>query len=235
MTNDHVIVITGSSRGIGRGLAEYFVADGHRVAGCSRNPVGFGLDGYSHAQVDLSDEAQVRSWIRSIKNQFGRIDLLISNAGWMPKGSLMTMTPSSVAEAALRNNWLSAYNVCREVAKVMMLQRQGRIVTIASSMAAIHTEGNSAYAASKSALIETTKILAKEMSQTGVTCNVIAPALVKTEAALALGEPVLRRVLETQTIKRDISIAEIANVVKFFASASSASITGQVIYMGVVV
>ncbi len=146
----------------------------------------------------------------------------------------MTMTQADVLDIVLRTNINGTYYVCREVAKLMMSQRHGRIITISSIMASAHAEGTSAYSASKSAVVEMTKILAKEVAVTGVTCNVLALSLVLTEAAQALGKDVIARVLEKQTIKRDLTISEIGNAIAFFAAPESSSITGQVLHMGLV-
>src|SRR3989338_2590214 len=98
------MVITGTSKGIGRGLAECFVGKGYRVAGCSRGTSTLEMEGYEHAQVDVSDERQVRRWIRSVKKTYQRIDVLVCNAGLAPADLLLTMTPGEVLEPLLRTN-----------------------------------------------------------------------------------------------------------------------------------
>jgi 3-oxoacyl-[acyl-carrier protein] reductase len=147
----------------------------------------------------------------------------------------MAMTPGKVLEPLLRTNVSGTYYVCREVAKVMILQRSGRIITLSSMAVGLHEEGTSAYSASKSAVVEMTKILAKELAPLGITSNVIAPSMVKTEALEALGQGVIARALQKLTIKRTLTIEEICNVISFFAAPDSACITGQVIHMGLVV
>ena len=98
----------------------------------------------------------------------------------------------------------------------------------------MHLEGTSAYSATKSAVIEMTKILAKELAPAGITCNIFSPALFMTEAAQAMGQEWAGRLLEKQTIKRMVSVEEICNVISFFAAPESGCITGQVINMGLV-
>jgi 3-oxoacyl-[acyl-carrier protein] reductase len=228
------MVITGTRTGIGRGMAEHFVNKGYLVAGCSRGAATLEMEGYQHVQVDVCDERQVRQWIRSLQNGYRHIDVLVCNAGLAPAALLLTMTPGEVLEPLLRTNVSGTYYVCREVAKVMMLQRSGRIITVSSMAVGLHEEGTSAYSASKSAVVEMTKILAKELAPLGVTCNVIAPSMVMTEAVEALGESVAARALQKLTIKRTLTIEEICNVISFFAAPESACITGQVIHMGLV-
>ena len=230
-----VMVITGTRTGLGRGMAEHFVKNGYSVAGCSRGAPTLEMEGYQHAQVDVCDENQVRKWIRSLQNAYRRIDVVVCNAGLAPAALLMTMTPGEVLEPLLRTNVTGTYYVCREVAKVMMMQRFGRIITMSSMAVGLHEEGTSAYSASKGAGVEMTKILAKELAPLGVTCNVIAPSMFITDAVKALGEIVVARALEKLTIKRTLTIEEVCNVISFFAAPGSACITGQIIHMGLVV
>ena len=229
-----VMVITGTSRGIGRAVAQYFVAKDYRVVGCSRSPVNFEIEGYYHSQVDVGDENQVRTWVRRIRDNFKRIDVLVCNAGSVQSALLMTVTPGDVLQTFLHTHVAGTYYVCREISKVMIAQKQGRIITVSSIGVPLHLEGTSAYSATKSAIVEMTKILAKELASLGITCNVLAPALFMTEAAQAMGQEWAVRLLEKQTIKRLVTVDEICNVISFFASSQSGCITGQVINMGLV-
>lgn len=234
MDNRPIMVITGTSRGIGRSVAGYFVTHGYRVIGCSRSPVDFEIEGYHHSQVDVGDEHQVRAWVRKIKGDFKRIDVLVCNAGSVQSALLMTVTPDDVLQTFLRTHVAGTYYVCREISKVMISQKQGRIITVSSLGVPLHLEGTSAYSATKSAIVEMTKILAKELATLGITCNVLAPGLFMTEAAQAMGQEWATRLLEKQTIKRLVTVEEICNVIAFFASSQSGCITGQVINMGLV-
>ena len=229
------MVITGTRAGLGRGMAEHFVKKGYFVAGCSRGSSTLEVEGYQHTQVDVGDERQVRQWIRSLQNEYRRIDVLVCNAGLAPAALLLTMTAGEVLESLLRTNVSGTYYSCREVAKVMITQKFGRIITVSSMAVGLHEEGTSAYSASKSAIVEMTKVLAKELAPLGVTCNVIAPSMVITDAVKALGEAVIARALEKLTIKRTLTIEEVCNVISFFAAPDSVCITGQVIHMGLVV
>jgi 3-oxoacyl-[acyl-carrier protein] reductase len=232
--NSPVMVITGTSRGIGNGMAHFFLGKGFRVAGCSRAESTITHENYIHAQLDVGAEEQVRTWVRSIKNDFGRIDILVCNAGHAPANLLMAMTPGDVLEDLFRTNIAGSYYVCREVSKVMVLQKSGRIITTSSMAVGLHEEGTSAYSASKSAVVEMTKIMAKELAPLGITCNVIAPSMFMTDAVQNLGDKVIDRALDKLTIKRKLTIEEICNVVTFFADPASSCITGQVIHMGLV-
>jgi len=229
-----VMVVTGTRTGIGRGIAGLFAARGCMVMGCSRGPASFDSEFYEHTQVDVGDEQQVAAWISSIRKRHERIDLLVASAGSAPADSLLMTTSAQVLEPLLRTNVCGTYYVCREAAKVMILRRTGRIVTLSSMAVGLHAEGTSAYSASKSAIVEMTKILAKELAPLGITCNVIAPSMIMTDAVRALGEEIIARALSRLTIKREVTIEEICNVITFFASPESGCITGQVLHMGLV-
>ena len=229
-----VMVVTGTSRGIGNGIAHYFLEKGYRIAGCSRGASTIEHAGYFHSLVDGSNEDQVCSWVRAIKNRFKRIDILVCNAGLAPANLLMSMTPGRVLADLLRVNIAGSFFVCREVSKILMVQRAGRIITISSMAVGLHEEGTSAYSASKSAIVEMTKIMAKELAPAGITCNVIAPSMLMTGAVNVLGEEIIQRALSKLTIKRTVTIEEICHLVSFFSAAESGCITGQVIHMGLV-
>lgn len=230
-----VMVISGTSRGIGRGLAEHFAGDGYRVAGCSRGPSDLDVDGYTHREVDVSDEKQIRSWVRSIRREHGRIDVLVCNAGLVPPPTLLNLTAGAVLRSTLQTNVEGTFLLCREVAKVMMGQRAGRIVTMSSMAVGLHDVGTAAYGASKAAIVEMTKVLAKELAPVGVTCNVVAPSIFPTESIDQMGEETAERTRQSLTVPRELEIEEIAGVVKFFAAPESRAVTGQVIHLGLVV
>lgn len=229
-----VMVITGTSKGIGHGMAGHFLAHGYLVAGCSRGGSTIENERYSHTSLDVSSEDQVRGWIRSVKKAFGRIDVLVCNAGYAPANLLMTMTDGNILNSLLQTNVAGSYFVCREVSKVMMLQRSGRIITTSSMAVGLHEEGTSAYSATKSAIVEMTKIIAKELAPMGITCNVVAPSMLMTDAVAALGDDIIERALQKLTIKRTITIEEVCGVIRFLAAPESGSITGQVIHLGLV-
>jgi len=229
-----VMVITGTSKGIGYGFSNYFLANGYCVVGCSRGEAIIEHKNYFHSLVDVGDEDQVCRWVRSIKKSFKRIDILLCNAGYAPANLLMPMTSGKVLADLLKVNIAGSYYVCREVSKVMMLSGAGRIITMSSMAVGLHEEGTSAYSASKSAIVEMTKIMAKELAPVGITCNVIAPSMLMTDAVEMLGGDIIERALAKLTIKRMVTIEEVCNIVRFFSAPESSCITGQVIHMGLV-
>lgn len=234
MNKKPVMVITGTSRGVGRGMAVHFLAKGYTIFGCSRGESTLKDDAYHHSFVDIGDEAKVRSWVRLVKKSVLEINVLVCNAGVVESALPMTLTPANLVQSYLHTNFTGTYLICREFAKAMILQGKGRIITISSIMTCLHESGTSLYSATKSAVVEMTKVLAQELAPTGITCNVIAPSLILTEASQAFGEEWQKRILEKQTLKRPVTIEEICNIVSFYSAPESGCITGEVIHMGLI-
>jgi 3-oxoacyl-[acyl-carrier protein] reductase len=229
MDAPRVIAITGSSRGIGLGFVRYFLDRGWRVHGCSRGESDLSHPNYIHSAADMSNDAHARSWVKSIRRVEGKIDVLLCNAGVVKSALTTPMIPTSLFMSFFESSFKSTFIACREMAKVMVQQRSGRIVTIGSSMAVVHEPGTAAYTANKAAVIEFTKVLARELAPFGVTCNVVSPSLVMTPSSEAMGEEWRRRVLALQVLQRPVDAAELGAIVEFFAAPSSACITGQVL------
>ncbi len=224
-----VIAITGTSRGIGRGMALHFARAGWAVCGCSRGELDLGVEGYRHTVADVTDEAQVRAWVRAIRQAHGRVDVVVCNVGLVKSSLLLPVIPTELFTSFVDSSLKATFLVCREMAKQMIRQRSGRVITIGSTMTLAHEPGTAVYSANKAGIVEMTKVMAREMAPHGVTCNVIAPSLVMTEAAEAMGEDWRRRMLAIQTIQRPVEIAELCSMVEFFARPESACLTGQVL------
>jgi len=233
MTDQAVVVVTGSSRGVGRGLAEFFLSEGYVVAGCSRGQATLSGSRYDHSIIDVGDEHQVHRWISGIAKARGRIDIVINNASVGPS-SLALVTSTDVAESTLRTNFLGTFSICRESAKIMIRQRFGRIINISSMAVGLHMPGASAYVASKSAVEDFTKVLAKELGPSGITCNVIALSLVDTDMMDSLKHEVVEKYMQSLVFNRKTEMKDICNAVEFFASPSSSYITGQILRLGFV-
>lgn len=229
-----VMVITGTSKGLGREVAEFFLEKGYTVAGCSRSISTIENINYIHSQVDISDERQVQVWVRSIKKNLGRVDVLVCNAGILNSFSHLAVTSGSLLNSFLQNNIAGTFYVCREISKIMILQQGGSIITISSIMTHLHEPGSSVYSLSKSAISEMTKVLAMEVASLNINCNIIAPSYMITDATKGFKDDYSSIMLAKQTIKRPVSAKEICNIISFFSNPESRCITGQVINMGLV-
>jgi 3-oxoacyl-[acyl-carrier protein] reductase len=225
------MVITGTSRGIGLGLARHYLARGNRVCGCSRAPATIRHACYTHFELDVSSEADVAAMVRTVVRKHGRIDALLNNAGIASMNHAL-LSPGATAQSIFATNFHGTFLFCREVAKTMVRRRRGRIVNFATVATPLRLEGESLYAASKAAVESFTQILARELGPTGVTVNAVGPTPVQTDLIKSVPKAKMDALLARQAIHRFGEIADIINVVDFFLLPRSAFVTGQVIYLG---
>lgn len=226
-----VVLVTGTSRGIGRALAAHFAKRGDLVIGCSRSRATLKLRGYQHHVVDVADEIAVRRMVHAIREAHGRLDILVNNAGVAAMNHVLLM-PTAAARALLEVNVLGTFVVCREAARLMQKHRYGRIVNLGSVAVPMRIEGEALYAASKSAVVSFSEIVARELAPFQITCNVVALPPVKTELIRGVPEEKINRIVERLAIKRLGRFEDIANAVDFFVSRASDYVTGQTLYLG---
>ena len=234
MADQPVALITGSSKGVGKGISSYLLGRGFKVFGCSRGPSTMDEKDYEHTQLDVGCQKQVSEWVSGVSRAEGRIDVLVNSAGMMPASTLALATTSDVVEETIKTNFLGTFSVCREAATVMLRKRTGRIINLSTIATGLHLEGASAYIASKSAVVAFSKVLAKELAPAGITVNVIAVSLMETEMSATLDEQQRERYREHFAIKRWATIDDVCNAVSFFASPDSGYVTGQVMHLGYV-
>lgn len=226
-----VMVITGTSRGAGQAMARYFAEAGYAVAGCSRGiSTIHNCPNYHHYQVDVCEEQMVRVFARSVKKDLGRVDVLVCNVGLVKLGAVTGATSLAMFNEFLSGILVSTFLVCREFSKLMAVQKNGRIINITSIMSELHAPGTCAYGSAKKAVVEFTKILAREVVNYGVTCNVVSPSLIDTESSNSFGDEWEEKMLMMQTIQRPVQVAEICHLIEFFAAPASACLTGQVLH-----
>lgn len=233
MIDSPVALVTGSSRGVGRGIAEFFINSGYRVVGCSRGPSSIQEDNYEHSVVDVGNDDQVRKWIIGVANSHGRLDVAVNNAGVGTSALALTATIDLI-EKSMRTNYFGTFSVSREAAKVMIKKRFGRIINISSIASDLHMAGSGAYAASKSAVVEFSKVLAMELGPMGITCNIVALPLMDVGMSTELNDEAIKRYEQRLAIGRRANIDDVCNVVSFLASPDSGLVTGQVIQLGFV-
>ena len=231
MSRKRVIVITGTSRGLGRGMARHYLRLGDHVAGCSRGPVSIRHANYTHFTLDVADEKAVVAMIRAVMAAHGRIDVLVNNAGIAAMNHAL-LTPASVARGIFNTNFHGTFLFCREAAKAMVRAKTGRIVNFATVATPLRLEGESLYAASKAAIVSFTEVLARELGPTGVTVNAVGPTPVPTDLIKNVPKAKMDALLARQAIQRFGRVEDVINVVDFFLAPGSDFVTGQVIYLG---
>ena len=227
-----IILITGDRKGIGRYLSEYYLEKGMTVIGCSRSETDLKHKNYEHFCLDISDEQAVKKMYSEIRQTYGRLDVLINNAGVNLSLAPILLVPYKSALRTIEINLLGTFLMSREAARIMMKNSFGRIINF-SSMAVKHeVKGEAIYTASKSAIISFTRVMAKEVHGYNITCNIIAPSAIKTDLMDSIDEDALRDVLKRNAIQELCKTEDISNTIDWFIKTTSNSITGQIIYLG---
>ncbi len=231
MDDRPVMVITGTSKGIGRYLAEHYATDGYTVYGCSRSEITEVTPNYTHFCLDVSREPDVRKMISEVRSRSKRIDVLINNAGIASMNALL-LTPTDTVQKIFNTNFIGTFLFCREAARLMQRKKYGRIVNFTTVADPLKLDGEAIYASSKAAVAKLTEILARELAAFNITVNAVGPSPIKTDLIKSVPEDKLQALLDRQAIKRFAGFADIVNVIDFFIQPESDFVTGQVLYLG---
>jgi len=233
-------LITGASKGIGRGIAFQLAKHGANVAFTYLSSVekGKALEGELAAlgikakgyQSDASDFNAADKLINDVLTDFGGLNIVVNNAGITRDGLLMRMTEQQFNDV-IQTNLNSVFNITKACQKPMLKQRSGSIINITSVVGVKGNAGQSNYAASKAGIIGFTKSIALELGSRNIRCNAIAPGFIETEMTGVLPEETVKQWREAIPMKRGGSPDDIANAVVFLASEMSSYITGQVIHV----
>lgn len=231
-------LITGASRGIGRGIAKVFAAQGANVAFTYLSSVekgqaletelaseGIKAKGY---RSDAADFDQAQALADEVVKDFGQVDILINNAGITRDGLLMRMGKDQW-DAVIKANLDSVFNLTKGIQRYMLKQRSGSIINMSSVVGIKGNAGQANYAASKAGIIGFTKSVALELGSRGIRCNAVAPGFIATEMTESLDPKVLEGWLESIPLKRAGSVEDIANACLFLGSDLSCYVTGQVL------
>ena len=225
------IVITGTRKGIGRSLAEYYLAQGWDVIGCSRGAASIEHAQYRHYAVDVSDESAVIAMARDVRRQVGGVDALLNNAGIASMNHCL-LTPGATVDRILQTNVVGTFLFCREFAKLMRKSEQPRIVNFTTVAHPLNLEGEAIYAASKAAVESLTRIMSRELAELRITVNAVGPTPVLTDLIKGVSSEKMDALIARQAIPRYGKAEDVINAVDFFLRAESDFITGQVLYLG---
>ena len=226
-----IIVITGTSRGIGRYLVEYYTSKNCCVIGCSRSESDFHHPLYTHFTLDITNEKEITDFADTVRKKHKYIDVLINNAGVASMNHFM-LTPRETAQRLMNTNFFGPFSVTRAFTMLLKKSPHPRIVNFSTVAVPLNLEGELAYVSSKAAVEEMTKILAKELAAFRITVNAVGPTPVKTFLTANVPENKINNLLNMQAIKRFGEFEDIANVIDFFIRPESSFITGQIIYLG---
>jgi 3-oxoacyl-[acyl-carrier protein] reductase len=234
--NNRTALVTGAGRGIGKAIAETLAKNGVNVICVSKSPESCGAvaaaitatGGKAKAvPVDVSDGAAVAKAAESLLAEYGKIDILINNAGITRDGLIARMSEADW-NAVLQTNLTGAFYWTKAIGWPMCRARYGRIVNIASVVGLVGNAGQANYAAAKGGLIAFTKSIAKEFAKRGVTANAVAPGFIKTDMTAVLGEEIQKAAAGLIPMQRFGDPADIAAATAFLCSEEANYITGQV-------
>jgi len=221
-----VALVTGGNRGIGLAIAEKFRDQGYQVVVTHRS--GNSPAGFDGVIMDVTNSESVNSGIASIEKKYGRIDVLIANAGITKDGLVMRMSDEDF-DSVVDTNLNGAFRVARACTRGMMKQKSGRMIFIGSVVGMLGSAGQVNYAATKSGLIGMARSFARELGSRGITANVVAPGFVDTDMTAVLDEARKAEIVAAVPLGRFCTADEIAGVVSFLASPQGAYISGAVI------
>ena len=231
-----VVMVTGGAAGIGRVTAENFAREGARIAICDVNPEAGEAaakalgPAASFQQVDVASSTAVSSWVEGVFDKYGQIDVLVNNAGITRDGLIMRMKEEDW-DAVISVNLKGAFNCIKAVSKMMVKQRSGRIINLASVVGVMGNAGQANYVASKAGMIGLTKTVARELGARAITVNAVAPGFIETDMTAVLSDKVKEAMLGTIPLQRAGTPQDVADAITFLASDQAAYITGQVIHV----
>ncbi len=233
-------LVTGASRGIGRAVALKLAAEGAKVAlnfagnEAAANEVRQEIEAAGGQAIlvkaDVANEAAVQEMVQKTADAFGRIDILVNNAGITRDGLLARMKEEDW-DAVLSTNLKGVFLTTKAVAKLMMKQRAGRIVNMASVVGVTGNAGQANYSAAKAGVIGFTKTVAKELASRGVTANAVAPGFIDTDMTSVLSDKAKEAALSGIPLGRMGTPEDIADAVLFLVSDQASYITGQVLHV----
>ncbi|MDD6318782.1 MAG: SDR family NAD(P)-dependent oxidoreductase [Succinatimonas hippei] len=235
----HKAFITGCNRGLGREILELFAKEGAQIVACSRHSESGYLEdlasvsdkysvGISPVYMDLSDETSLKEGLRQVARDHKDLDVLINNAG-IAYGAAFNLTSMAKLREVFEVDFFSQIAIMQQISRLMMKNRRGSIVNIASAGGIEANAGYLAYGSAKAALIFATRVLAREVGGYGIRVNALAPGLIDTSMGHYKDEKELEKMIERTPLLRMGRASEIARCALFLASDESSFVTGQVL------
>lgn len=221
-----VALVTGSTRGIGRAIADKLQSHGAKVYYNGRGERPDGIPEELYIQADISSFEEASSLVEEVKKRGGSLDILVNNAGITQDGLFVRMKESQW-DRVIEVNLKGAFNCSRAAVRHMMRSRWGRIINISSTSGLVGNPGQTNYSAAKAGLIGFTKALAREVAPFGITVNAVAPGLIDTDMTRAMDEKYREKLIERIPLGRMGKPEDVAWAVAFLASSHSSYITGQ--------
>jgi len=226
MSTPRTVLITGGNRGIGRSIAEEFIAAGHRVAVTARS--GEGPDGALTVRADVTDAASLDAAFTEVEAALGPIEVVVANAGITKDTLLMRMTEEDFT-SVIDTNLTGAFRIVKRATKGMMKARFGRIILVSSVVGLLGSAGQVNYAASKSGLVGLARSVTRELGSRGITANVVAPGFIESDMTAVLPEATQADYKKSIPAGRFATTSEVAKVIIWLASDDAAYISGAVI------
>ena len=220
------VLVTGGNRGIGRAIAEAFLANGDKVAVTTRS--GGAPEGALDVRCDVTDSAAVEAAFATVEEAHGPVEVLVANAGITADTLVLRMSEEQWS-SVIDTNLTGSFRLAKRAAKGMLRLKRGRIVFISSVVGLLGSAGQVNYAASKSGLVGMARSLARELGSRGITANVVAPGFVETDMTAELPEAQREEYKAAIPLKRYASADEVAGVCVFVASDAAAYVTGAVL------
>ncbi len=220
------VLVTGGNRGIGRAIAEAFLAQGDKVAVTTRN--GGGPDGALDVRCDVTDPEQVEAAYAAVEAAHGPVEVLVANAG-ITKDTLLLRMSEDDWSSVIETNLTGSFRLAKRASKGMLRLKRGRIIFISSVVGLLGSGGQVNYAASKAGLVGMARSIARELGSRGITANVVAPGFVETDMTEALTDAQKDAIKAQVPLGRYASTDEVASVVTWLASDGAGYVTGAVI------
>ncbi|HED36494.1 MAG TPA: SDR family oxidoreductase [Gammaproteobacteria bacterium] len=231
MSQSRNILITGSSRGLGKALAEHFLQNGDTVYGCSRSEGEIKHDNYFHYQVDIASPDDVNQLFFSLRKEIKQLDAIINNAG-VASMNAFALTPVESFQKIFDINVQGTFLFCQKAFGLLKRSPNPRIINMTTVAVPLQLEGESIYAASKSAVETLTRIIAKEYGSFGITCNAIGPSPIDTALIKGVAKDKIAQLVKRQAVQKMATPEDVINLADFFLRPESKMISGQIVYLG---